>query len=369
MPPVPCTRPKRVKLAGIREQVPEDPLDEPRVQRLRRQARVDIHLGLEPPRPRHALVLCDRALEEGVDGDGSAPGGLPRGRRAVMRKLVDDANRAQRDYWNERSGPTWVRHQEDLDAMLRGIGLATIDRLAPRAGERVLDVGCGCGETTVELGRRIGAGGSVLGLDLSGPMLARARERARDLPQVRLLEADVQTHPFATASLDAAFSRFGVMFFADPVAAFGNVRAALRPGGRLGFVCWQELRNNPWCMVPLAAVAKHVPLPPPPSPEEPGPFSLGDPDRVRGILERAGLGEVAIEALEVAISPGGSRSLEDAVDFIMLVGPSARIVRELPDDRKAVVREAIAEALAPFAGPEGVRLGGACWVVTARHPA
>src|SRR5262249_6517301 len=149
--------------------------------------------------------------------------------------------------------------------------------------ERVLDVGCGTGQTSIELARRAGPGGAVTGIDISAPMLARARARAADAGArtVTFLDADAQTHRFDPASLDVCFSRFGIMFFAAPDAAFANLRSALRPAGRLAFVCWQSMRDNPWMLVPLMAAAAHITLPPPPAPDAPGPFSFADADRVR----------------------------------------------------------------------------------------
>jgi SAM-dependent methyltransferase len=280
-----------------------------------------------------------------------------------------DPNRAQMDYWNEQTGPKWVAQQGELDRLLATLGTAAMDRLALRSGRRVLDVGCGCGHTTLELARRVGPTGGVLGVDVSGPMLARARETARSLPNVAFLQADAQTHRFEPASVDAIFSRFGVMFFADPTAAFANLRTALRPGGELAFVCWQELGKNPWCTVPLAALAAHVQLPPPPLPGEPGPFAFGDATRVSGILGDAGFSQVYVAPLERPLRLGGDGSLEHAVRFALEVGPASRLMKDVADDVRARVRDAVGAALEPFVGPEGVRLAGACWVVTGRNAA
>jgi SAM-dependent methyltransferase len=276
-------------------------------------------------------------------------------------------NQSQIDYWNEQSGPKWVARQVDLDRFLASLGRAAMDRLGPLADARVLDVGCGCGDTTLALAERTGPQGAVLGVDVCAPMLARARERSRNLPNVAFLEADAQTHRFDPAGTDAAFSRFGVMFFADPTSAFANLRAALRSAGRLVFVCWQELSKNPWCTVPLGALAAHVPLPPPPAPGEPGPFSFGDAARVRSILEGAGFTAIEIDALEQPLGLGDGGGIEQAVEFAVEVGPTARLVRDVAPDVKSRVRDAIHTALLPFAGPGGVRLPSACWIVAARN--
>jgi len=278
-----------------------------------------------------------------------------------------EANQAQIDYWNQQSGPKWVRLQEDLDRLLDSLGREAMDRLDGLAGGRAMDIGCGCGATTLALAERVGATGSVLGVDVSGPMLARARERARGLPNVQFLQADAQTHRFEPPAADAVFSRFGVMFFADPTAAFANVRRAVRPGAALSFICWQEIGKNPWVLVPLGAVARHVQLPPPPAPGEPGPFSFGDAARVRGILEGAGWTRVQLDSWEPQLSLGGNGSLDDAVRFAMEVGPTSRLLADVADDVKSRARDSVREALAPLFGPEGVRLPGSCWLITARN--
>lgn len=275
-------------------------------------------------------------------------------------------NQAQIDYWNEQSGPKWVKLQQDLDSLLDSLGRVAIDRLGALTGARVMDVGCGCGATSLVLAERVGTTGSVLGIDVSGPMLARARERARGLPNVRFLQADAQTHRFEPPLADAVFSRFGVMFFADPTAAFANLRRATRPGAALSFICWQEITKNPWVLVPLGAVAKHVPLPPPPAPGEPGPFSFADAARVRGILEGAGWTGVQLDPFEPQLSLGGA-SLDEAVRFAIEVGPTSRLLAEVADDVKRRARESVREVLAPLLGPDGVRLAGSCWLVTARN--
>ncbi|MEN8185026.1 MAG: class I SAM-dependent methyltransferase [Myxococcota bacterium] len=277
-------------------------------------------------------------------------------------------NAEQIAYWNEQTGPKWVRLQQRLDEMIGPLGQAGLDRVKPVPGERALDVGCGCGASALEIAERVGAEGSVLGLDISSVMLERAEARAREqgLGQARFLAADAQTHPFQEPRFDLVFSRFGVMFFSDPDAAFRNLHAALAPGGRLGFVCWQAVARNPWMLVPLSAAAPLLELPPPPSPEAPGPFAFADPDRVRRILASAGFEDVALEPLESEISLGGEASLEEAVAFVLDIGPTAAVLRDQPEPREAVTA-AVRGALAPFARPDGVRLPCSAWVVTARR--
>jgi SAM-dependent methyltransferase len=278
-------------------------------------------------------------------------------------------NAEQIRYWSETAGPRWVAFGAELDRVIRPLGLAAMARAGLVAGERVLDVGCGCGDTSLELGRRVGPSGTVLGVDISAVMLEHARQRARaaDMPQVRFENADAQTHPFRAGSVDVVFSRFGVMFFSDAVAAFTNLARALGPAGRLAFVCWQSLERNPWLRVPLLAASQHVALPPPPAPDAPGPFSLADDTRVRGILARAGFGQVACEALDTTLTLGSA--LDGAVDFALQAGPTAALLREASDAQRAAVTAAVHDALVPFQGAAGVCLPAAAWLVSGARDA
>src|ERR1700744_1570877 len=185
-----------------------------------------------------------------------------------------DGNADQIAYWNGPNGQRWTDRQAEQDVLLAPVTQALIDRAAPRPGERIIDVGCGCGGTSMALAERVAPAGFVLGVDISGPMLSRARQLApRELP-VDFVLADATVYPFDPASFDLLASRFGVMFFAEPSRSFANLRKALRPSGRLAFACWREPRENPFFMAPLQAVYKHVPKLPQQGPEDPGPFSF-----------------------------------------------------------------------------------------------
>jgi SAM-dependent methyltransferase len=278
---------------------------------------------------------------------------------------AEGPNAEQIRYWNETIGPRWIEQEALLDAQIAPLGLAALERARVAAGERVVDVGCGCGQTSLQLAERVGPGGAVLGVDISSLMLGRARERAKDLAQLRFENADAQTHRFAER-FDLVFSRFGVMFFADPTAAFANLRAALRPQGRLAFVCWQGIERNPWLLVPLRALAGIVELPAPPPPGSPGPFAFADPERVRGILGAAGFGDVLLTPLAGDLAIGAGGDLERAVRFAMQMGPASALLREAGDAVRERARDAIRAALAPLVTPTGVRADYAAWVVTAR---
>jgi len=278
-------------------------------------------------------------------------------------------NAEQIRYWNEQSGPKWVAGQDRLDRMIAPFGEAAAAALELAAGARAIDVGCGCGATSLALGVRVTPAGSVLGVDISTPMLARARERAREagLDHVRFVAADVQTHGFQPGSADAVFSRFGVMFFVDPTAAFANLHGALVPGGRVAFACWQPVTDNPWMLVPLMASASIVPLPPPPPPGAPGPFAFGDRDRVWHILRDAGFHDVDIEPFTPELAVGGGVDLDEAVEFVLQLGPTSAALRGADPKAIARVEEAVRTALERFATPRGVVMPSAAWIVTARR--
>jgi SAM-dependent methyltransferase len=283
---------------------------------------------------------------------------------------VTDANAEQRAFWNEQAGPLWVVHQERLDRQIGPHGEAALAKLAAAQGERVLDLGCGCGDTALALARAVGPAGRVLGVDLSEPMVARARQRAAaaGLAHLSFRAADLQSAPLEPGAFDAAFSRFGVMFFADPAAAFGNVRLALRPGGRLAFACWRPAAENDWVRVPMAAAASLLPLPPPPPEGAPGPFAFGDPGRVRRILEAAGLESVELEPADVRMQPGGGNP-DEAADLFLEVGPLAFALREVGagEALRAKVRGAVRDSFAPHVRDGRVELGSAIWLVRARR--
>lgn len=289
-----------------------------------------------------------------------------------MGLAVSGPNAEQIQYWNDIAGEKWVAVQPLIDAQIGPLGAMAMDRAAIGAGERVLDIGCGCGHTTVQLARRVGATGHVTGIDLSQPMLDCARQRAarEAADNVHFENADAQTQVFPPDSFDVLYSRFGVMFFAHPEQAFANLCAALRPGGRLAFVCWQALKDNPWMVVPLAAAAAHLPPLPLPAPGAPGPFAFADAARVEGILTLAGFVDVAFEAVcEPLALGGGGQGLDQTVEFLLQMGPAAKALRDANDPAlRPRVAAAIREAIAPFVTPAGVRMGSAAWIVTARRP-
>jgi SAM-dependent methyltransferase len=274
------------------------------------------------------------------------------------------ANAAQIDYWNAVAGDTWSKEQDRLDRQLNPLGREALAALAPAPGEAALDIGCGCGQTSLELAQAVGPSGQVTAVDISAPMLEVARGRATPPGAARVTwrEADAQTAAFSPGAFDAVFSRFGVMFFADPTRAFGNIRAGVKRGGRLAFVCWRPLAENLWMRGPLEAAADLLPPATPPTPGAPGPFAFADPARVRDILSGAGWSDIALRPHDALIGAG---DLEDSLALALKVGPLGAALRESPELGPPVVAR-VRHYLAGYAGPEGVRLPGAVWIVTAR---
>jgi SAM-dependent methyltransferase len=268
-------------------------------------------------------------------------------------------NAEQIEYWNSAAGDIWVAQQQRIDLQLDPLGRAALRALAPRPGEHVLDVGCGGGQTTLQLAEAVGRGGRVVGIDISSQLLAAARKRNRQV-QATFELADAQTHQFEPA-FDAIYSRFGVMFFADPVAAFANLRRALKPGGRMAFVCWRREAENPAMTMPMAAAAKYLPPTPPQDPDAPGPFAFADDERLSRILEAAGFATIAITPHDEAI---GGNDRAGTLELALHLGPLGRRLREHPDLRPAVI-DAVRDAIEPFIVDGIARLPSATWIVTA----
>jgi SAM-dependent methyltransferase len=269
-------------------------------------------------------------------------------------------------YWNGPAGERWVREQALLDAMLRPFGDAALDAAGVAADQVVLDVGCGCGDTSLALAGRVGPGGRVVGLDLSEPMVARARERSAGRANVSFLAGDASREPLEGGAYDLVYSRFGVMFFQDPARAFAHLRGALRATGRVAFVCWRTVAENPWAAVPVEAAAKVLGPPEPAPADAPGPFSFGDAQRVRRILGEAGLHQVTVRAIDRPCTFGEAGSIGDAARELARLGPVARLLSDRDETDVARAIAAIEAVLPPYASAQGgVRFPAAAWIVTA----
>lgn len=272
-------------------------------------------------------------------------------------------NQAQIEHWNGPEAKRWVELQDRYDRQLEPFADVLLDTAGLRVSDVVFDLGCGCGITTRRAARQ---SESAIGADISGPMLERARATAlaEGVTNVEFVQADVQTHAFDT-SFDVAISRFGVMFFDDPRAAFANVASALRPAGRLAFVCWQELARNDWLLLPGLAAAQYLPLP-----EQsggPGPFSLADRDALDGLLQSSGFTEIDIVSYEVPMLLGGGGTVDDSLSFLLNSGMARAMFDGAAPADAELATAAARQVLQEHYEDDGVRLGAASWVVTARR--
>ncbi len=274
-------------------------------------------------------------------------------------------NETQIEHWNGDEARHWIDEQDRYDRQLAPFAAELLRAAAIGSAERVLDVGCGCGGTTMLAAN---AAKEAHGVDISAPMLdhARTRAAAAKIANVQFHQADAQTQAFEPASFDVAISRFGVMFFDDPDAAFANIARALRPGGRLAFVCWQELGRNDWLLVPGMAAAQHVPLPDLGPPGGPGMFSLADPDHLHKLLQATGFVDIDVSPFEVPMLLAGGGSLDATLEFLLASGIGHALLADADPDAAARGVDAARRALASHCDDEGVRLGAATWVVTAR---
>ena len=276
---------------------------------------------------------------------------------------------AQVAYWTGAGGAHWLKGAARTEAALAPLGERAIAAAKVRPGERIIDIGCGTGPTTVALARAAAPGGSALGCDLSPALINEAWRRALSagVANIHFASGDAATYAFAPGGADLLFSRFGVMFFGDPASVFRHLRGALKPGGRLVFLVWRPFKENGWAFIPFAAAGPLLPQMPRPAPDEPGPFSFGDPERPRALLTEAGFGEIAIKPIDttIALSRNG---LDEAVAEATELGPLARLLREQPDDVKARAADAVRAALAKHLSADGVILPAACWLITARNP-
>lgn len=270
------------------------------------------------------------------------------------------ANEDQRDYWNDDAGRKWVEHRKRLDGMLGPITKILIDAIAARQDEDILDIGCGSGELSWRVAN---LGANVTGIDLSHPMIDAARAAGSGSAQFEVADASAF---HADTVFDAAVSRFGVMFFDDPVAAFTNIRANLVEGGRLVFACWAAPDRNAWAMVPAMAVRPFLADAAPPDPHAPGPFAFADDACVKAILGDAGFSDVGCELHDIDVIMSEIGGLDDATTFACQIGPGARALGELDKPERPKARDAIREALKPYVGENGaVNMSGAIWLVSA----
>lgn len=271
-------------------------------------------------------------------------------------------------YWTGEGGDQWARQNDFTETLLGPLMAPLIAAAAVKPGERVADIGCGCGALALALAKAVGPHGRVLGIDLSPAMLSVARRLTPPGARAEFVEADATTYAFPRGEFDLLASRHGVMFFADPVRAFANLRSALKPGGRIAFSCFRTPKDNPWAMTPLEAAYQVMPRLPKPGPEDPGPFSFADPARVERILSGAGFGAIKMAPHDLSFDIAAGGGLETAVGYMLDIGPASRTFDKGDMAARAKVEAALRAGLKPHVKGKSILLGAGIWIVTARNP-
>ena len=281
---------------------------------------------------------------------------------------MSEVNKNQKDFWSGKGGDIWVERQNAMDTMLSPLGEAALNKLDFNEEENVLDIGCGCGNTTFNIAKRIGPSGNVTGLDISEPMLKRARESAVEMSvtNTSFKCVDVQTESLGDQVYSAAFSRFGVMFFEDSIMAFKNINKSLISGGSLSFVCWQSPAVNPWQSLFIQEIKKFLDLPSPP-PRSPGPFAFMESEYVSSILEESKFQDITIEGYEAEVNMFSGRSLSDSVkDYISINPVVSGMLKESSENKIAEILNSAIKAFAPYYTEKGLIFPSSTWLVTAR---
>jgi len=286
-------------------------------------------------------------------------------RMADAKGIVTMTDRpSQKEYWSGKVGDEWAARARGIDAMLWPMTEQALAVAALQAGESVLDIGCGAGASSLEIARRVSPDGKVVGVDISPQLLAVARERGAGRP-IEFREADAGGAELGER-FDAAFSRFGVMFFEEPTLAFTHIRTQIKPGGRLVFICWRPIAENGWATTPVDVLRPMLTAPlPKPDPDAPGPFAFADRAKVERILTEAGWSGVNVAPWDGDIQIGGGGSPAETADFLLKIGPCARAIADQGIDAEAAKR-LLREHLAPKHGADGLSLSAACWIVSAR---
>jgi len=285
---------------------------------------------------------------------------------AVNNQIEQEKKPFAEDYWKEDGGDAWVEDIEKLEANLNPLSKEFMHRLNVNEMARILDIGCGGGITSIELANLVGAGGHVTGVDISPQILNIAKQRGKDISNLEFKLADAGTHDLGELIFDLIISRFGVMFFSEPIKAFNNIRRYMKEDGQFIFMCWKTFEENPWMAEPTVAIMESFPpaiIPDEkPDPEAPGPFSLGKKERINFVLSNAGFNSISIDSLEMEISMG---NMTDAVDTLTKIGPAAKVIKNLEDEEKGRAVEILKKVLSKYETGESVIAPAACWIVTA----
>ena len=277
-----------------------------------------------------------------------------------------DENSESQTFWNEEGGQQWVNNIDSVETFIQPLSEQLLDTVLPASGEQVLDVGCGGGLTSIKIAQLVGSDGSVTGVDVSRPIIDIAIERGKEIENLAFELGDAATWDFKEESYDIITSRFGVMFFDEPVAAFANLHKALKRSGRMVFLCWRKLEENPWMARTAKAAFEIVPPPqdtPAPDPTAPGPFSLGDRAHLESVIKLAGFTDIEVKAVDQGLHMG---DLDDAVKFFLKMGPAAEIAKNASEQQTQQIIGAIMQVLSEYDTPQGVVSPAAAWIVSAR---
>jgi SAM-dependent methyltransferase len=280
-------------------------------------------------------------------------------------------NEEQIDYWNGDAGKRWAQDDNTMARLLLPINQALLDHASIENSQNALDIGCGGGSQSLMLAQRLGADARVLGVDISRPLLEVARDKINtggaNCAELDFLQGDAAIHNFDPGSFDLLFSRFGVMFFDDPVAAFTNMRTALAPNGQLAFSCWQAMKTNEWTWIPIRTALQHLPPPEPPVPNAPGPFAFADPVRLESILADAGFSDIALQSFNTKLRISEAATLPEAVRELTRIGPMGRLLQDQSEAALNKVYPALEETLEPYFREGALELDSAIWLVTATN--
>ena len=280
---------------------------------------------------------------------------------------MEDKNIKQKEFWSGAGGDVWVNKQKEMDIMLNPLGQRAIDKLDLSNGKRILDIGCGCGATTLEIAKMIPEG-KIIGVDISEPMLNQARKDALEmsLSNTEFVVQDVQTDEISKDAFDIAFSRFGVMFFEDSYEAFKNINNALKIGGQLSFVCWQEPLLNPWQSLSIQVIKQFIDLPSPP-PKSPGPFAFEDKSYIEDILDCSNFKDINIDDNQEEIIMFSGKSLKEASEDYLTINPVVtEMLKNSPKELKEEILEALIIKFSDFHEDHGLVFPSATWIVTAK---
>ena len=279
---------------------------------------------------------------------------------------MEDKNAKQKDFWSGKGGDYWVEKQSEMDIMLNPLGEKALAKLDLKSNSEVLDIGCGCGATTLEIAKKVSEG-TVTGLDISVPMLGKAESEAsiQGIANVDFKVVDVQVDQLTSEKYDYVYSRFGVMFFDDPYEAFKNIFSSIKEGGELSFVCWQDPSLNPWQSLSVQVIRGYLDMPSPP-PRSPGPFAFHEKDYVKEILEKSGFSDISFDDNQEDITMFSGKSLQEASEDYLAINPVVtEMLKDSPDDLKAEIVESLKEAFSEFHKGDGLVFPSATWVVSA----